>query len=256
MDGLIGLTGSIIAVSLTHPIEVLKTNYQVLGNSTTQISSFGTIKYIYNNRGFKGFFKGLPVSLTSQPVFWGTFYQTKSLNLHFSSDKINNSIINNLVCGLVGSLVANPLYVLKTRFQARTNTQTYFKMASDMYKNEKFTQFFAGYPSTALNNLKLGIQLPLYDYLKDNKQFNTFYSAGISKFISTSIFYPLDIIRTLQRNSSEILSIPNSLKLIYKQNGFTGFYRGVILYNIYSTPNFIILMYITEFLQKNLINDV
>jgi solute carrier family 25 folate transporter 32 len=123
-------------------------------------------------------------------------------------------------------------------------------MAYDVYKTEKITHFFAGYPSTALNNLKLGIQIPLYDYLKDNKQLNTFYSAGISKFISTTLFYPLDIIRTLQRNSSETLSIPKSLKLIYKQNGFTGFYRGVILYNFYSTPNFIILMYITDFLLK------
>jgi hypothetical protein len=250
MDGLIGLTSSIIAVSLTHPIEVIKTNYQVLGNSSTPLSSFKTIQYIYNNRGFNGFFKGLPVSLTSQPIFWGTFYQTKALNLNFTSNKINNSIINNVVCGLVGSLIANPLYVLKTRFQARTNTQTYFKMAFDMYKNERFTQFFAGYPSTALNNLKLGIQIPLYDYLKDNKQLNTFYSAGISKFASTTLFYPLDIIRTLQRNSSETLSILKASKVIYKQNGLAGFYRGVVLYNFYSTPNFIILMYATDFLRK------
>jgi hypothetical protein len=250
MDGLIGLSGSIVAVSLTHPIEVIKTNYQVLRNSSSPLSSFGTIKYIYNNRGFKGFFKGLPVSLTSQPVFWGMFYQTKSLNLHFSSNKINNDFINNVVCGLVGSLVANPLYVLKTRFQARTNTDTYFKMAYDMYKTEKITQFFAGYPSTALNNLKLGIQLPLYSYFKENNQMNTFYSAGMSKIISGSLFYPLDIIRTLQRNNSETLSFIKSMRIIYEKNGLIGFYRGVMIYNIYSTPNFIILMYITDFLQK------
>lgn len=252
MDGLIGLTGSIVAVSLTHPIDVLKTNYQVLGNSSTPMSSFGTIKYIYSKRGFIGFFKGLPVTLTSQPVFWGVFYQTKSFNLQFSTNKISNDVINNVVCGLTGSLVANPLYVLKTRFQARTNTQTYIKMACDMYKTEKITQFLAGYPSTALNNLKLGIQLPLYSYLKDNQQLNTFNSAGISKCISTTVFYPLDIIRTLQRNSSETLSITKSVHMIYKNNGLSGFYRGVILYNIHSTPNFIILMYVTEFLIKHI----
>jgi hypothetical protein len=250
MDGLIGLTSSIVAVSLTHPIEVLKTNYQVLGNSSTPMSSIGTIKYIYTKRGFSGFFKGLPVSLTSQPVFWGMFYQTKSLNLQFSTNKISNDVINNVVCGSVGSFVANPLYVLKTRFQARTNTHTYFKMAYDMYKTEKITQFFSGYLSTALNNLKLGIQLPLYSYLKENQQLNTFNSAGIAKFISTTLFYPLDIIRTLQRNSSETLSITKSLHMIYTNNGFSGFYRGVILYNVYSTPNFIILMYATDFLLK------
>jgi hypothetical protein len=122
-------------------------------------------------------------------------------------------------------------------------------MAHDIYKKEGVAKFFSGYPSSALNNLKLGIQIPLYDFFKENKM-NTFYSAGISKFVATTAFYPLDIVRTLQRNNSEKMSITNAIKIIYGKNGFLGFYRGVMIYNMYSTPNFIILMYATDFLRK------
>lgn len=253
MDGLTGFIGSITAVTLTHPIEVFKTNYQVLRNSATPMTAIGTIKHIYITRGITGFLKGLPISLTAQPVFWTVFYQTKSLNLHFTSNKINNDVVNNTMCGMVGSFVANPFYVLRTRFQVRDGTRTYMSMVSDIYKKEGVTKFFSGYPSSALNNLKLGIQIPLYNFFKENNM-NTFYSAGISKFISTTIFYPLDIIRTLQRNNSEKMSMMNGIKVIYEKNGFIGFYRGAMIYNMYSTPNFIILMYMTDFLRKYLKN--
>lgn len=253
MDGLTGFIGSTIAVTLTHPIDVFKTNYQVLRNSSTPMTAFGTIKHIYVMRGITGFLKGLPVSLTAQPVFWSVFYQTKSLNLKFSSDKAGNDIITNTVCGMIGSFIANPFYVLRTRFQVRDNTRTYLGMARDIYKKEGITKFFSGYPSSALNNLKLGIQIPLYDFFKDNKM-NTFYSAGISKFVATTIFYPLDIIRTLQRNNPDKISIIQTANMIYKKNGIFGFYRGAMIYNMYSTPSFIILMYATDFLKKHFKN--
>ena len=42
--------------------------------------------------------------------------------------------------------------------------------------------------------------ISIYEYLKNNN-YNTFYSASISKLITTSLFYPFDVIRTLQRNN-------------------------------------------------------
>lgn len=252
-DGVIGFTASAAAITLTHPIDVFKANYQVLQNSGTKIPVTGisTLRHIYRTSGLLGFAKGLPASLTSQPVFWSVFYQAKSLDLKILQNKIHNDILNNIVCGSAGSFVANPFFVLRTRFQVRENTDTYLRMAKNIYKNEGISKFFSGYPSSVLNNLKLGLQFPLYELLKSNNV-NIFYSAGIAKFIATSVFYPLDIVRTLQRNNPQKISIISSFKIIYKNGGIMGFYKGVMIYNLYSTPNFIILMYLTDFLKNQL----
>jgi hypothetical protein len=52
----------------------------------------------------------------------------------------------------------------------------------------------------------------------------------------------MDLIRTQQRSNDAKVSIFDVIKKIYRTAGLLGFYRGIVLYNSVSVPQFIIMM--------------
>ena len=65
-------------------------------------------------------------------------------------------------------------------------------------------------------------------------------SAGIAKITANSIFYPLDLIRTEQRNNTSSMTMSCVVRNIRDSGG--SFYRGIMLYNAMSVPNFCLMM--------------
>jgi len=131
----------------------------------------------------------------------------------------------------------------------RNEELNYPKLMNHIYKNEGILGFYKGAGASAINNFKMGLQFPLYEFLRE-KTNHVLLSSLTAKAVSTSIFYPLDIIRVMQRNSEKKLSIHDVSTKIYNKQGVVGFYRGVMLYNMISTPNFALMMVFYEMLKK------
>lgn len=216
---MIGSVSSIIASSLTYPIDLIKTNYQIANSQTYKPNTTEIIKNIYRTGGCPGFYKGVSSTLMTYPLFWGVFFQTKDYT-------------NVMVASSVASFVTNPLFVLKTRFQTNSNMK-YYHLIDDIYKKEGINGFYKGFRSTLANNTKLWIQFPLYDKIKmeldnnrhniHNRHNNIVVASLLSKIISSSIYYPTDLIRTNQRNIKTNVSMFEVSKNIYKSNGVRGF---------------------------------
>ena len=102
---------------------------------------------------------------------------------------------------------------------------------------------------TIINNTKYGLQFPLYDHLIEQK-YSLVSASILSKSISTTIYYPFDLIRINQRNSKLPISIIDVAKMLVRGHGIYGLYRGVLLYNMISTPNFVIMMSVRNQLEK------
>lgn len=234
MDFAKGFFSNGIATIIIHPLDVVKSRYQV-NNSNTSINTI--VSDIWKSNGIKGFYRGIIPNLSTYTVFWAVFFQSKNMNIHIT----DNVFLKSYIAGNLASTFTNPLFVLKTRLQVNnTNKNIIIK---ELYNNK--SHLFKGLPSTYLNNLKLGIQFPLYDYIK-NKTENIVFSSFTSKLLCSTVFYPLDLIRVNQRNSTKKTTIINISKNIYKSNGIKGFYRGVLLYNSVSIMNFTIMMSILE----------
>ena len=248
MNAFIGIFSSGLASICTYPIDVIKTNFQVT-RITNPESIHSVIKNTYARRGIMGFYSGIGPQLSTYPLFWGIFFQINSYKLTISQNKNVNKFINANISSAIASTLINPLFVIKTRLQTYKITPKYNHLIKKIYQNEGMSGFYKGLIPTILNNTKLGIQFPLYDLLME-KSNNVIYSATISKFISTSIFYPLDLIRINQRNSSEKLCMMTVAKMIYKHERFFGFYRGIGLYTLISTPNFVLMLYFKEYLTN------
>lgn len=260
MDGVFGLIANVISTALTHPIDVIKTNFQlaqtrnVLENSKNS-NVKNIVRDVYQTRGFRGFLTGITPNLFTYPVFWAFYFASDQIIRGKDNRKIvENNFLDEFVksysAGLLGSCLTNPLFVLKIRMQDsnRGNTTSLFKMIKQT-NALGYQIYFKGLGSTYLNNLKLAIQFPLYKILKD-KTDSVVLSSFIAKVASSSFAYPFDLIRVHQRNSDSNLSTFKVGRELFNKNGFLGMYRGVFLYNAVSVPNFVIMMVCLESLKK------
>lgn len=215
MEGFIASTKATI---ILYPLEVFKTNKQV-----------GQFKKISLNslNNFNNLYRGLSPQILAQGVFYGSFFSFYNAKTQNISEKIKQTFI----AGSIGSLLANPFYVIKTRSQ--TNQKS-------VIKNFRLRDCFRGLGFTYLNNTKLLIQFPLTDYLHEEKKINISFAAFLGKTIANFVLYPTDTIRTNLRNSSN-LGLMNVIKNIHPH-----YFRGFLIFNLYSTPHFVLVMFFRE----------
>lgn len=266
---LIGFSSSLISSSITYPIDLIKVRLQVTNvdtkknehNKVITINKLATD--IYKKNKIHGFYRGIYSHLMTYPIFWSAYFPISN---QISASKLSgykylDKFVTCYGASVVASSLSNPLFVTKTRLQtdglknSYNNSETYFKNIStievikNIYKNEGIFSFWKGLKPTLVTNLKLGVQFPFYDYLFDKTNY-VFISAFLSKTIISSIAYPLDIIRTYQRDTSTNISINTIIKNIYKNHGVIGFYKGVGLYNLVTVPNFVIMMIVRDIFIK------
>ena len=226
------------AICITYPFDTLRTQYQISPNSKSS-------KSIYKNVGLLGYYKGLKMNITSYPIFWAVYFPTEQYAKKYTDSRVLQSFISSSAA----SCISNPLFVLKTRLQARPEiTNSVVKMAGNIYKHEGLRGFAKGINMTLINNMKLTIQFPMFYWLKEDKGYGAASSSFIAKLLANNIAYPSDIVRTRIRNSAENLNLLSVAKDIVRQRGFRGLYRGCMWYNMVSIPNFMIIMMLKDYI--------
>jgi len=249
-DGLIGFLSSSMATALIFPVDVIKTNFQIRTEQAIRQSSLDIAKEIFKTKGLLGFYQGMAPQLATYPIFWSVFFPTKALiekqQLH--NNYFANKIMTTYVSAAIGSTIANPLFVLKTNMQIdRKNSMS--GVAKKLYADSGLRWVTRGWTATMLNNNKLCIQFPLYDVLREKYNTDVISASFISKTVTTSLFYPLDLVRTKQRSIGNMKLI-QAFRVVLGHSGFTGLYRGVMLNFITSTPNFVLTMWFKEILDS------
>lgn len=251
---LVSTFSSIISSTVVYPIDLLKTQIQVNQVKNINKNVFRLSKNIYRNQGVRGFFNGLTPFVGSYPFFWGTYFYMNQYKLDVSSNVYCNKMFNAFTSATVASVLTNPLFVLKTRLQTdslsnQTDTLTNRQHIKNIIQNEGVLGFYKGLSTTVGSHTKLAVQFPMYDLLKE-KGYSTFYASLIAKTVTSTVFYPLDLIRTNQRDSKEKLKFVDAYKTVIRNKGVAGLYKGVILYNMVTAPNFILMMVLIDKFNK------
>jgi hypothetical protein len=246
-----GFIAAAIAMYATHPPDTIKVQYQAdkCGRSVKEI-----ILNIYQKQGLRGFFKGCVSTLSTYPIFWGIFFSIKNQNPIFCNWIPLNYILVNLIGASIASTLCNPLFVLKTRKQTLASKQivarSYLREIQSIYKIDGFSGFFKGLGITLGSNVRLVFQFPIYDFIMLHTGKNILAASIISKTIANSVFYPTNIIGTIQRDMENNHSVRSVAKQLYQAHGLKGFYKGLLLYNLASCPNFTIMMLIKDKLDR------
>jgi hypothetical protein len=247
-----GLFSSMAASFIVYPIDVVKSQYQVTSRQTIRPKPAQLISNIYKTQGIYGFYKGVSSNLMTYPIFWTVYFSVRDVKLQPTSNKYLNSAASSMIGATLGSIIANPLFVLKVRKQTellRNINVSYTELSKKIIKNEGILGFTKGVNATIFSNTKLILQFPMYDFFKDQTS-NVIVSSLLSKVITSTIYYPMDLIRTIQRDAPEKISSYTLIKDLLKQGKL---YRGCGLYVMLTTPNFVLMMYFKELFDKSII---
>jgi hypothetical protein len=136
--------------------------------------------------------------------------------------------------------------VLRTRLQTealRGETIRYRSFFGDIIRQEGVRALYKGLPVTLVKNMQMGLQLPLYTYLKKDNNINPMIAGAISKIVASSVVYPLDSIRTNVRATKGDISYKDVVVQIMKRpGGALNFFRGLPIYWCTQVPIFAITM--------------
>lgn len=233
MDGPIAAIANCASIIALQPADVIKTNYVVGSKSAKQI-----IVDIWNRGRLRAFYAGLAPNLISYPIFWATYFAALQ-----KMDE--NWPAKHFVASVIGSTVANPFFVIKTRMQS--SGEGIAKVCAAANKSGAKT-YFKGLAGTYFGNIQFAAQFMIYDRLRA-RNYGDFAASFVAKFASAAVFYPFDIARTLQRNSDAGMTLRQTFAELWRGGNF---YRGFWLYGMMSFARFYFTISLMNLMRREL----
>uniref|UniRef100_A0A1A9VYF8 Mitochondrial dicarboxylate carrier n=1 Tax=Glossina austeni TaxID=7395 RepID=A0A1A9VYF8_GLOAU len=259
------------AACCTHPLDTIKVALQT---QSGRLTATELINKIIREHGFLGLYNGLSASilrnLTYSITRFGLYETGKN---YVSTDTLSNRILLAAFSGTIGGILGIPADMVNVRMQAdltcppekRRNYKHGFDGLRRVFKEEGFTKLFAGGTTATSRAVLMTIsQTAFYDqinqikimliktpYFEDNA-FTYYTAVMVAAAISTTIFQPVDIIKTRSQSSR-----PRQYKSLMEIVRFTGcegpsgFYKGYLPAFLRLGPQTAITFIIIEKLREN-----
>jgi solute carrier family 25 (mitochondrial folate transporter), member 32 len=215
-----------------------------------------SLRRIWFEEGFRGLYRGLgPTLLGYLPTFSIYFpaYHNYKYYLAKCSHRSGNDPLVHLVsaigAGATSSFTTNPFWLIRTRLMTQSEFTPYFYWNSlhafkSIYQHEGIRGLYKGLGPAALGLFHVAVQFPLYEKAKNLQKLNPndpeevlkvhqilIASTG-SKVVASVATYPHEVLRTRFQNqttsSPKYVNIPQAIQLIWLEEGFKGFYRGML----------------------------
>lgn len=235
-DFFAGLISGLVSTFICNPFDVIRTNKQI-GNKINYNLSF--------------LYRGINTGLVTIPAYWSIyFYSYKQLN---DKNRTQLSFVNGYIASIISSTITCPLWFIRQKNQTVKDINFNF---INHFKKRGIKPFYNGLGGTYILNASFLIQMPLYEKLKlnnklnhliKNETFKIFLITSFSKLISSCIFYPIDTIRAIKRESIN----NNYFDIIKNLNkNPIKYYSGINIYLIRSIPYYATTFCTFEYFKK------
>lgn len=260
-----------VSAFFTTPLEVLRTRMQASGAGRAGRSLAKTISSI-TKEGLPGAYRGLGIgligTLPSRSIYFATYANTKKrLSAQWGESPIVH-LLSAVCAGAVSNFIMSPLWVVRTRMQlSGTAYNGYFDATRKIFNTEGIHGLYRGFSASLWGTSEAAIHFVLYERLKMLQQQSSgkemtplqyTLTAGASKAIASIATYPHERVRVLMREIPKIGCQPRyrgmlqSLKLIAKEEGWQGLYRGMGVHLARTVPNTAIMFLSYELISKHL----
>ncbi|OCF78697.1 solute carrier family 25 (mitochondrial folate transporter), member 32 [Kwoniella mangroviensis CBS 8886] len=236
-----GAGAGLVASITTCPLDVVKTRLQAQhfarGSEGYESVSI-IISKIWKSSGPKGFYRGLGPTLAGYLPTWGIYFTVYDLvkdraggwNASHGPLQGNTAIVHifaAMTAGATGTIMTNPLWVVKTRFMAQAGTtdsssryRTTIGAIRSIYRTEGFRAFYKGLLPSLMGVSHVAVQFPLYEKAKswadsDNGDHSSLPPTTIlacsafSKMVASLCTYPHEVLRTrlqIRKSSSSTVA--------------------------------------------------
>ncbi|KAK9455375.1 mitochondrial carrier domain-containing protein [Dipodascopsis uninucleata] len=275
------------AVTVTNPIEIVKTRLQLQG----ELHARGEVKKIYTglfqaltvilkNEGIRGWQRGLTCAYVYQIGLNGCrlgFYEP--IRSALAGYLLNNrqdstlgiNIFSGAASGIMGAIAGSPFFLVKTRMQSyspvfQVGTQTHytslFDGLSQIYKNEGITGLYRGCGSAIVRTgAGSSVQLPIYNYCKSLLQEHKLVGDGPGQHLLSSavsglgvcfVMNPWDVIMTRMYNQRGNLysGLLDCLVKTVRIEGPLALYKGFFAHLMRIGPHTILTLTFMEQTRK------
>jgi len=258
-DFVSGSVAGIVQVLLGQPLDIVKVRMQT--KPDIYKSPLDTAKSILKNEGISAFYKGtlsplIGISFCVAIQFGSNeiaknYFSNRNLSLKNSSKlEIKDYIYCGMFAGACNSLVISPVELLRIQMQVQTNTGSEkskytgtIDCARKIFSSNGFKGIYQGYSATLFREVPayavyfglyeslMGLSEKKYGNRKDIPLLKVMtYGAlsGLFLWIST---FPHDVIKSYIQaddpKNRKYNSIVSTSKLIYKEKGLGGFFKGL-----------------------------
>ncbi|KAJ2721617.1 Fe(2+) transporter [Coemansia sp. Benny D115] len=247
-----GAAAGIMEHSVMYPFDIVKTRMQVVGSPSSVVYSGVThaLKVISTTEGIRSLWRGvMSVVLGAGPahaVYFATYEQTKKVLANFAGG--HASALTAGAAGGVATIVSdalmNPFDVIKQRMQlANSAHRNILDCARTVFRSEGLRAFYVSYPTTLVMNMPFqSIQFGCYDLFRRSLNPSGSYSpathvmaGGLAGAVAAALTTPIDCCKTLLQTRGASAdpqvraasSMATAARIIYRQQGLSGFLRGV-----------------------------
>ncbi|XP_078174369.1 nicotinamide adenine dinucleotide transporter 2, mitochondrial-like [Carex rostrata] len=285
-----GASSGVIAAVFVCPLDLIKTRLQVHGlrNLPPTNGSYiiASLEQIVKNEGMSGMYRGLAPTIFALLPTWAVYFTVYGKLKHEFASGTNGqlSVAGNVLAavgaGTASALVSNPLWVVKTRIQARDikSERVLYESTLSALRTIKREEGFRGLYSGILPSLAgvshAAIQFPAYEKLKSYlaKTENTTVdklspgnlavASSLSKLLASTMTYPHEVIRSRlqgQSYTNETGSLYSGAidctKKVFMRDGLPGLYRGYATNLLRTIPTNVITLTSYELIYR-LLNRV
>ncbi|KAL7417131.1 mitochondrial carrier domain-containing protein [Mrakia frigida] len=225
-----GAGAGLISSVVTCPLDVLKTRLQAQEIGRGKVGYEGvlaTARQIFAQAGIRGFYRGLGPTILGYLPTWAIYFSVyDEVKSRLAANETGKKpviwlhIVAAMTAGATGTIVTNPLWLIKTRFMTQNlnNGDKKYRHTVDairtIYRTEGLKAFYKGLTPSLMGVSHVAVQFPLYEQLKiwaapeygaPLPSHIILLCSALSKMVASLTTYPHEVVRTrlqIQRASS------------------------------------------------------
>uniref|UniRef100_A0A3P9JH39 Solute carrier family 25 member 32 n=1 Tax=Oryzias latipes TaxID=8090 RepID=A0A3P9JH39_ORYLA len=261
-----GLSGGVVSTLVLHPLDLVKIRFAVSDGLELRPQYRGIMhcmKSVWALEGLRGLYQGATPNIWGAGASWGLYFFFYNAIKGYTKEGRDTELsaaehlVSAAQAGILTLSITNPIWVTKTQLILQYGSEPTSKQYKGMvdalvkiYRNEGVPGLYRGFVPGLFGTSHGALQFMAYEELKRgyNKHkkvpseaklnaLEYITMAALSKIFAVATTYPYQVVRArLQDQHNTYNGVADVIARTWRNEGVTGFYKGIVPNLIRVTP--------------------